>query len=258
MITEVSLDGSPHARRAGGGGGDRRALRRHRRARIRRPGARELHDLRHRRRTRARSAGLRGPRHPRPGHPRGAADPAPRPDRGTPTPTAFRHTIRRCTPFSACRSSGRRGVFGNLYLTEKLGGEAFTDEDEHIAVLLAATTAAAVENARLHEESARLLEEVQQLHRTRERFFAMVNHELRNALAAVYGWAEMLVRKKDPATVPARRSRCSTRPAGDRAHQRPAGPEPAGRGSAEAGDPGGGARLRRATRRQPRDARGRS
>jgi signal transduction histidine kinase len=59
-----------------------------------------------------------------------------------------------------------------------------------------------VENARLHEESARLLEEVQSLHRSRERFFAMVNHELRNALAAVHGWAEMLVRKRDPATVP--------------------------------------------------------
>ena len=97
---------------------------------------------------------------------------------------------------------GRRGVFGNLYLTEKLGAETFSEEDEHIAVLLAATAAASVENARLHEESARLIEEVQQLHRTRERFFAMVNHELRNALAAVYGWAEMLVRKKDPATVP--------------------------------------------------------
>jgi signal transduction histidine kinase len=97
---------------------------------------------------------------------------------------------------------GKRGVFGNLYLTEKVGGEAFGEADENIAVLLAATTAAAVENARLHEESARLLEEVQGLHRTRERFFAMVNHELRNALAAVYGWSEMLVRKKDPATVP--------------------------------------------------------
>jgi signal transduction histidine kinase len=97
---------------------------------------------------------------------------------------------------------GRRGVFGNLYLTEKIGAEEFTEGDEHVAVLLAATAAAAVENARLHEESARLLEEVQELHRTRERFFAMVNHELRNALAAVYGWAEMLVRKKDPATVP--------------------------------------------------------
>jgi signal transduction histidine kinase len=97
---------------------------------------------------------------------------------------------------------GRRGVFGNLYLTEKLGGDLFTDEDEYVAVLLAGSIAAVVENARLHEESARLLEEVHQLHRTRERFFAMVNHELRNSLAAVYGWAEMLVRKKDPATVP--------------------------------------------------------
>jgi signal transduction histidine kinase len=96
----------------------------------------------------------------------------------------------------------RRGTFGNLYLTEKIDGGTFTDSDEHMAVMLAAITAAAVENARLHEESARLLEEVQGLHRTRERFFAMVNHELRNALAAVYGWSEMLVRKKDPATVP--------------------------------------------------------
>ena len=97
---------------------------------------------------------------------------------------------------------GSRGVFGNLYLAEKTGGDAFTDEDEDIAILLAAKTAAAIENARHHEESARLLAEVQQLQRTRERFFAMVNHELRNALAAVYGWSEMLVRKKDPATVP--------------------------------------------------------
>ena len=97
---------------------------------------------------------------------------------------------------------GTRGSVGNLYLAEKIGDETFTAEDEDITILLAAKTAAAIENARHHEESARLLEEVQQLQRTRERFFAMVNHELRNALAAVYGWSEMLVRKKDPATVP--------------------------------------------------------
>jgi signal transduction histidine kinase len=97
---------------------------------------------------------------------------------------------------------GRRGVFGNLYVTEKRGGGPFTVDDEDLAILLAARTAAAIENARHHEESARLLEEVQQLHRSRERVFAMVNHELRNALAAVYGWSEMLVRKRDPATVP--------------------------------------------------------
>lgn len=97
---------------------------------------------------------------------------------------------------------GRQGVFGNLYLTEKTGGGFFTDEDASVAQLLAAQTAAAVENARLHEESARLLNEVQQLQRSRERFFAMVNHELRNAIAGVFGWAEMLVRRKDPAAVP--------------------------------------------------------
>jgi signal transduction histidine kinase len=97
---------------------------------------------------------------------------------------------------------GRRVIIGNLYLTEKHAGEPFTDEDEDIASLLAARAAAAIVNARHHEESARLLNEVQQLHRARERFFAMVNHELRNALSAVYGWSEMLIRKRDPATVP--------------------------------------------------------
>ena len=97
---------------------------------------------------------------------------------------------------------GRGRVCGSLYLTDKAGGEAFTEEDEHLAILLAAKTTAAIENARHHEDSARLMAEVQQLQRARERFFAMVNHELRNALAAVYGWSEMLVRKKDPATVP--------------------------------------------------------
>jgi signal transduction histidine kinase len=97
---------------------------------------------------------------------------------------------------------GRRGIFGNLYVAERLSGTEFTEEDERIATMLAAQAAAAVDNARLHEESARLLEEVQQLHRSRERFFATVNHEMRNAIAGVFGWAEMLVRKKDPETVP--------------------------------------------------------
>lgn len=98
--------------------------------------------------------------------------------------------------------AGRHGVLGELYLTEKQGAPEFSPEDEYVAVLFAVITASAVENARLHQESARLLEEVQRLHRSRERFFAMVNHELRNALAAVYGWAELLVRRKGPEPAP--------------------------------------------------------
>jgi signal transduction histidine kinase len=98
--------------------------------------------------------------------------------------------------------ASQSGVIGELYLTEKLDAEEFTGEDEHVAVLMAMIIGSAVENARLHTDRSRLLEEVQQLHRSRERFFAMVNHELRNAIAAVYGWAEMLVRRRDPAGVP--------------------------------------------------------
>jgi signal transduction histidine kinase len=45
-----------------------------------------------------------------------------------------------------------RGVsYGNLYLTEKAGGEDFTEEDQEIVSLLAAQAAVAIENARLYE-----------------------------------------------------------------------------------------------------------
>ncbi len=91
---------------------------------------------------------------------------------------------------------GRQRVFGNLYLTEKLGADAFTDEDERIAVLLAAQAAAAIENARLMTEQTELLASLQTLQRQRDQFFAMINHELRNALTGVYGWAEQLLRAK--------------------------------------------------------------
>ena len=95
-----------------------------------------------------------------------------------------------------------RGARQSLSHGEGWGAGPSHDEDEHLAVLLASMAAAAMENARSHEESARLLGDVQALMRSRERFFAMVNHELRNALAGVLGWAELLVRRRDPATVP--------------------------------------------------------
>ncbi len=95
---------------------------------------------------------------------------------------------------------GRGGVIGNLYLTEKIGAEEFDVEDEGIAVLLAAQAAVAVESARLSGESDRLLTQVRALQRQRDLFFAMMNHELRNALTGVFGWAERLVRKKSPDT----------------------------------------------------------
>lgn len=47
----------------------------------------------------------------------------------------------------------RDAVFGNLYLTEKVGGGDFTDEDQELAVALAAAAGVTIENARLFDEA---------------------------------------------------------------------------------------------------------
>ncbi len=57
-----------------------------------------------------------------------------------------------------------RGVaYGNLYLTEKAGGQDFTAEDEELTRLLAAQAAVAIENARLYESSTRWLRQLEGL-----------------------------------------------------------------------------------------------
>jgi signal transduction histidine kinase len=66
----------------------------------------------------------------------------------------------------------RGSAYGNLYLTEKTGGEDFTAEDEELAQLLAAQAAVAIENARLYESSTRWLRQVESL------------NEIGNALAS--------------------------------------------------------------------------
>ena len=48
----------------------------------------------------------------------------------------------------------RNEIFGNLYLTERVGGE-FTVEDEELVTALAATAGVAIENARLYGEARR-------------------------------------------------------------------------------------------------------
>jgi signal transduction histidine kinase len=46
-------------------------------------------------------------------------------------------------------------VYGNLYLTEKIGGGEFTESDEQIVSALAAAAGLAVQNARLYEQAQR-------------------------------------------------------------------------------------------------------
>jgi two-component system, NarL family, sensor histidine kinase DevS len=57
-----------------------------------------------------------------------------------------------------------RGIaYGNLYLTEKEGGEDFTDDDEEVVRLLAGQAAVAIENARLYESATRWSRQLESL-----------------------------------------------------------------------------------------------
>lgn len=47
----------------------------------------------------------------------------------------------------------RNKVYGNLYLTEKAGGQSFTEDDEVVVQALAAAAGVAIDNARLYQSS---------------------------------------------------------------------------------------------------------
>lgn len=47
----------------------------------------------------------------------------------------------------------RNAVFGTLYLANRRGGEAFTEEDEELVLALAAAAGTAIENVRLYEQA---------------------------------------------------------------------------------------------------------
>jgi signal transduction histidine kinase len=84
----------------------------------------------------------------------------------------------------------------SLYLTEKVDGSEFTLEDQAIAEMLAAHASVALQNAQRSAERDRLLDELEGMHHSRERFFASINHELRNAITSVHGWAEVWIRQE--------------------------------------------------------------
>jgi signal transduction histidine kinase len=57
----------------------------------------------------------------------------------------------------------RGHAYGNLYLSEKEGGEDFTQGDEDVVTLLASQAAVAIENARLYESATRWLRQLESL-----------------------------------------------------------------------------------------------
>ncbi|TAK35775.1 MAG: GAF domain-containing sensor histidine kinase [Chloroflexota bacterium] len=86
---------------------------------------------------------------------------------------------------------GERGV-GNLYLTNKVGAEEFSAEDQLIAEALAVHAGVAMESARLYEEAKQRAAELEEEKTRREAFVSAVAHELRNPLTIILGGADLL------------------------------------------------------------------
>jgi len=84
-------------------------------------------------------------------------------------------------------------MYGNIYVTNKSNGGPFTDRDESVLTMLAARAAVSIENARQFSALQRLLRELQTTQKQRDRFYAFVNHDLRNACSGVMMWTERLV-----------------------------------------------------------------
>jgi signal transduction histidine kinase len=70
-------------------------------------------------------------------------------------------------------------VFGNLYVTDKIGADEFSEGDLAVLEVLATQAAVAIENARLRA--------------SRDRLVSAASHALGNALAAVRLWAGTLL-----------------------------------------------------------------
>ena len=113
-----------------------------------------------------------------------------------------------------------RGVYGWVYMLNKLNADDFSEADERLTATLVTQVAIAYENARLYsdaqlhaselqmeiaerkqaeEERAQLLvreqsarADAEQANRTKDEFLATLSHELRTPLSAILGWSHLV------------------------------------------------------------------
>lgn len=79
------------------------------------------------------------------------------------------------TSFLGVRITSRGKLFGNFYMTDKVGAEEFSQEDEDLLVMFAAHAGIAIDNARLYTQTSEMLQQkVQEVERSERQARFMV------------------------------------------------------------------------------------
>jgi signal transduction histidine kinase len=86
----------------------------------------------------------------------------------------------------------RDRVLGVMWLYSTDRHVAFDENDRRSAVALSDQAAAVIDNARLFKELEESYEKLKDLDKTKMEFFTLISHELRNPLAVIKGYAELL------------------------------------------------------------------
>lgn len=86
-----------------------------------------------------------------------------------------------------------RSVAGRIYLTEKTGADAFSEEDERLVETLASQAAIAIDNAALNDQLQVTAAELTEASRHKTAFLANMSHELRSPLNTIIGYSRLLL-----------------------------------------------------------------
>jgi signal transduction histidine kinase len=86
----------------------------------------------------------------------------------------------------------RDRVLGVMWLYTTDRKEHFDDNDRRRAIALSDQAASVIDNARIFKELEASYEKLKDLDRTKMEFFTLISHELRNPLAIIKGYTELL------------------------------------------------------------------